>query len=218
MFSVGASPYNSMGRQLYGGWTSPGNADLWTQIAGTADDVGREALIDQNFNAAEIFQASKWANLAARLSTDPGERAMARVIKRALKGYVGKSRRESPAFRAAYAAALANVRSPWRKPPLPRTSRATLWNFFKQIPWEGITGPQKAFISMASKAPYTVAPRSSLPDEWEAAMVSGPYYNAEVGDAPRFAGITPTEAQLAARGAWNIGTEPPVVNRYAVRA
>lgn len=177
MFSVGASPYNSLDRQLFGGWTTAGlnTADFLQAAAQRMDDDRWDAVDRLLPSAGAAYQAAKWANLALKYAGDVNTRQKAKAIREAMKGFVRHKRATDPDWKKAYATALAHVRSPYHKPSLSSQSRDQLWRMFERLPYAQITNPGKLFLSMLGDAPYTGRPRGPLPNSIEDMMVSGPY-------------------------------------------
>lgn len=191
MFSVSASPYNSLPRQLYGGW-------LLSDIGNSADifNTNRWDEFAGRYQASpeKLYRDSKWATMAMKYSPDPDDARRAKAIKAILKGRLPEFRK-NPAFKSAYALALAGRRSPAKKPPLPGASKVALWRKFLELNGdaEALTNDDRVWLSMASKAPFTAAPVFQAPYALAnaAQMVTGPYGSAS--DATRYAiaGLNP---------------------------
>lgn len=177
MFSVGASPFNSARRQLYGGWTMDTlDGDAVARAAKLTDDAARWARVDALMpRAPDVYAASKWANLALKLAGDTATRNKAKAIREALKGYVRHKRLTDASWKRSYANALKHIRTDYRKPSLSGAQRDLLWRMFQNVPYGTITDPQRLFVSMLGSAPYTSRPRGPLPNFVEDYMVSGPY-------------------------------------------
>lgn len=154
MFSVTSSPYNSLPRQLYGGWTTeitPNTAD--STAAGWDDD------------GSQYFQDTKWASMAEKYATDPGTRDLAAHIRAISKGVL-KNKRElaktgdadALGWLAAYNAAAKNTRTKLRLPPLSYASKNAIWKKFQDLKWANFNDPTKAWFALASRAPYVSAP------------------------------------------------------------
>lgn len=155
MFSVASSPYNSLPRQLYGGWTTNITPD-------TADATAA----GWNADGSQYFQDTKWASMAEKYATDPGTRDLAAHIRAISKNVLKNKRALAKAgdasalgWVAAYNAAAKNTRSKLRLPPLSYASKNTIWNKFRNLRWnDDFSDPTRAWFALASRAPYISAP------------------------------------------------------------
>lgn len=151
MFSVSASPFNSRARQLYGGWAD---------VAAPADYRNNYQTLRAWYgqNPAAWYRDSKWANMAIKYSPNRADLALAKLIKRAGKDQMERWRADQD-WREGYAAALASMRSPVQRRKLTPEEKYRTWATFSQIPFENPTASARAWLSLATKGPYTSAPR-----------------------------------------------------------
>lgn len=151
MFSVGASPFNSRARQLYGGWT---------EIAAPEDYRGNYQTLRAWYgqNPAAWYRDSKWANMAIKYSPNRADLALAKIIKKAGKDQMERWRADQD-WREGYAAALASMRSPVSRRKLTPEEKFRTWETFKGIPFENPSASSRAWLSLATKGPYTSPPR-----------------------------------------------------------
>lgn len=190
MFSVSASPYNSVPRQLYGGWTL---SDIGM---GNVFDTRNWDAIAAQYQAApeKLYRDSKWASMAMKYSPIPDDARRAKAIRGLLKGRLPEFRKD-PAFKTAYAAALAGRRSPAKKPPLPGAAKVALWSKFLQLDEDPrkLTRDELVWLSMAGKAPFTAAPAFAAPYRLvdPAEMVTGPYGSDAGSTRYAIAGLAP---------------------------
>ena len=196
MFSVPSSPYNSRARQIYGGWTD---------VAAPRDFRGDYQTLRGWYalNPAGWYRDSKWANMAIKYSPNREDLALAKLIKKAGKDQM-KRWREDADWRAGYAAALASMRSPVVRRPLSNIEKYRLWATFGEIPFNNPTASDRAWLSLATKGPYTSVPRvDGINIEQEAldALSAGP-----LSLIPESRYRLPPAGQ---RGAWRIN--PAVV-------
>ena len=153
MFSVSASPFNSMDRSLYGGWTASPSAV-----------AARDPVILRNFyrlNPSVAYQDSKWASMALKYSTSSADRARAKLIKAALaKKEVAKIRKDIEGWGDAWASAMKHIRSPYARKQMSPRNRQRLFNMFEAWDWDPIDDTRKATLSYMSAAPYATPIRS----------------------------------------------------------
>lgn len=155
MFSVPASPYNSLPQQLYGGWTTGVTSDTATAAAAGWDKSG-----------SKYFQDTKWASMAEKYAVDPETRDLAAHIRAISKNVLKEARAAAktgdPAalgWIADYNNAAKNTRTKLRLPPLSYASKQAIWNKFAALPWKpDFNDETKAWFALASRAPYISAP------------------------------------------------------------
>lgn len=183
MFSVSASPFNSRRRQLYGGW------------AASAAYNAPSAALYQGVNLADDYaRDAKYAAMAARFSTDPAVRASARSFRSATKGLLARQRaaakRGDPtaiAWVKAYNAARAAWASTYTRPPLSPAQKNTIFDAFTQMSTEP-DAAQRAWLSLASRAPYTSTPAAQgITEDDLALLTTGEYAPPEYKAPPLLA-------------------------------
>lgn len=154
MFSVGASPYNSRRRAVYGGWTPNSLPD--------ADAYGRT----WDTKPLDYVQDVKWADLAQKYAYLPGELDRAAIIREAAKGVLKLKReaakggdRDAVIWMDGYKKAMKNLRSPYTASRLSYANRDSIWKAFQNMPWDDkFTDSQRLWLAMAKNAPYGAAP------------------------------------------------------------
>lgn len=153
MFSVGATPFNSRRRQLYGGWANvyaPANSTVESLKAYYAD------------NPSAFAYDSKWANMALKYSDDRADIEKARLIKKASYQML-KEWRKIPGWGDSYNVVQARFRTAARKPPLSTGKRKAAWLTFRDyIPQEDLSEAQAQWLSFAGNAPYTSVPTTTV--------------------------------------------------------
>ena len=154
MFSVGASPYNSRKRAVYGGW-APNNLP-------DADAFGRA----WDTAPLDYVQDVKWADLAQKYAYLPAELDRAAIIRDAAKGVLKLKReaakggdRDAVIWMDGYKKAMKNLRSPFTASRLSYANRDAIWSAFQKMPWsDKFTDSQRLWLAMAKNAPYGAAP------------------------------------------------------------
>lgn len=158
MFSVGASPFNSRKRAVYGGWAPnvfPGAA-------------GYSSYWDTR--PTQYVQDVKWADLAQKYAYLPGDIDRASLIREAAKGLLKAKRAKAKEGDDAavlwldgYRKAMKNLRSPYVASRLSYTNRDKIWKAFQDLDWnDEFTDSQRLWLAMAKNAPYGATP--GLPD------------------------------------------------------
>ena len=150
MFSVSASPFNSVRRSLYGGWVQSANANNMNEAAlrnfyGTVD------------GAPTMYGDSKWANIILKFSRDAQKRLIAKKIKAATKDQL-KLWRQDQNWRKAYNSVLAKLRSPYRRTPLDPGKRAAIVAQFEGIDPNHLTSGDLTWMSALSRVPFVANP------------------------------------------------------------
>ena len=159
MFSVGASPFNSRGRQIYGGWAAAARAGMKPEDlqAGYRGD------------ALNFFKDSKWASMAERYSLNPADRELASLIRKASNGVLKAARQQAKngdmaavRWLMAYNSAAGKVRNKYRLSSLSPTQRQAIFNRFASIPWNNTDDGQpdslRMWFAMANRAPFERIP------------------------------------------------------------
>lgn len=129
MFSVGAKPFNSKARQLYGGWTVKEAQDannLWA----LRKAMTMESRYGNDLN--DVLAARKWLrDYKATYKSNPvGMRLAMNRARRALQF------------------------EPVRKRPLPRAQKDAILNYWRSIPLNDRSQAASVRRSLVSKAPY----------------------------------------------------------------
>ena len=124
MFSVGASPYNSRARQLYGGWTLA--------------DVGNN-----------MWGKKQYYEMSAKYNPDPDERANARTWLRMYK----ERAKGDKAYQKTIRAAGKPYWSKAIYPPLTSKQKEDIWNAFTAVPFSTSLGDQVT-SRLIRKSPY----------------------------------------------------------------
>lgn len=158
MFSVGASPFNSRGRAVYGGWAP----NPYTKEKQYRDLWGSEP--------EEYVQDVKWADLASKYAYLPDEVDQAALIRESAKGVLKQVRaaakkndRNAIIWLDRYRKAMKNLRSPFVASRLGYEARGKIWDAFKALPWSNeFSDSQRLWLALAKNAPYGAAP--ALPD------------------------------------------------------
>ena len=165
MFSVGASPYNSRARQLYGGLAG-GDAvgDVYGGWALSLPEGSRgtPAAIRAYYaeHPAQYAADAKWAALAGRYSNSRADRNVAKAIREAVKRTQVKAWKDaSEDWRTAYLTSRRSMRpSAFRRRFTP-TTKANIWNVVSRMPWgSDASENERMFLSLATRAPYSSAP------------------------------------------------------------
>lgn len=154
MFSVGASPFNSRKRAVYGGWTPNSLPD--TNAYERAWDG----------SALDYVRDVKWADLAQKYAYLPAELDRATLIRDAAKGVLKLKRdaaksgdRDAVIWMDGYKKAMKNLRSPYTASRLSYANRDSIWSAFQKLPWDDkFTDSQRLWLAMAKNAPYGAAP------------------------------------------------------------
>lgn len=155
MFSVTSSPYNSLPRQLYGGWTT-----------GITSDTADAAAAGWNADGAQYFKDTKWASMAEKYAVDPKYRDLAahirKISKDVLKGQRALAKTGDPGavqWMAAYNRAAKNIRSKLRLPPLTYGQKEAVWDRFSKLGWkDDFDETTRSWFTLASRAPYVATP------------------------------------------------------------
>lgn len=182
MFSVGASPFNSRARQLYGGLVG-GDAlsDVYGGIARNYQgDLADSDEMKQYYtdNPAKYAEDAKWAAMASRFSSERADRLAAKAIRSVMKREVVKAMKQDEDWKKAYLLSRAGMRSKYFRPRLTPRAKASIWNTVKRIPWntDRTTDRERLFLAMLSRAPYTSKPSAAImPDASLLGITSGPY-------------------------------------------
>lgn len=154
MFSVGASPFNSRKRAVYGGWapnpydTAKAYREFW----------GGEP--------EEYVQDVKWADLAQKYAYLPADLDRAKLIREAAKNVLKTVRAKAKQndqnalyWMARYRKAMKNLRSPFIASRLGTDARDKIWNAFQKLDWsDDFDDSQRLWLAMAKNAPYGAAP------------------------------------------------------------
>ncbi len=174
MFSVGARPFNSRRRQLYGGWTTPLKAN--TSEA--------DALARWNGKAADFVADTKWASMAEKYALDPATRDIASNIRALSKGFLaGKRKKFKEGDDAAvmwirgYNAAQKGIRSKYKLNALTAAQKDAIWDNFVDIPFGNLSDGNALYLQLANRAPLMAQPK--LPIEVAGAsdfILSDPSY------------------------------------------
>lgn len=161
MFSVGARPFNSRRRQLYGGWAA--NIDANTDEA--------TALAGWDASPAAFVQDTKWASMAERYAFDPDERDLASTIREYSKGYLSGKRTAAKngdgtamSWLDRYNKANKVIRSPFKMSSLSASQKDAIWSRFKNMAWNpaGLTNAERMFLQLSNRAPFGRSP--TLPE------------------------------------------------------
>lgn len=166
MFSVGASPYNSRARQLYGGLA--GGDALGDVYGGFAANIPYNAAtglptgdVEAYYkdNPAEYAQDAKWANLALRFSDKRTDRILAKAIKEKMKRDVIKALKKDADWKKKFLASRALMRPEYFRKHLTADQKGDIWAAIKAMEWGEDASPRdRLFLSMLSRAPYTSTP------------------------------------------------------------
>ena len=158
MFSVGASPFNSRERAVYGGWL-PNPYDKAKQYRDVWGD-----------DPTEYVQDTKWADLASKYAYLPAELDQAALIRAAAKDVLKDVRKAAKKNDKAaivwlngYRKAMKNLRSPYIASRLGPDARDAIWAAFQKLDWKDeFDDSQRLWLSLAKHAPYGAAP--ALPE------------------------------------------------------
>lgn len=195
MFSVGASPYNSRARQLYGGLAG-GDAvsdvyggwalNLPAGSRGTADAIRAY----YQANPAAYAADAKWAALAGRYSNTRADREIAKAIRAAVKRTTVKDWKDTVAdWRENYLTARRSMRPAAFRRRLTPTEKANIWKVISDTPW-GVDASEneRMFLSLATRAPYSSAPNvPGMPARALSGLTTGAYTTelpATIADLP----------------------------------
>ena len=157
MFSVGASPFNSSSRQLYGGWASNVKADTTVKQAVTGWEADPTAFV----------QDTKWASMAERYALDPDDRDLAAKIRVYSKGFLSGKRKLAKdgngaalTWLAGYNGANRLIRSPYKLSSLSPEAKQLVWSRFQGLGWnpKGLADGERMFLQLANRAPFGSAP------------------------------------------------------------
>lgn len=175
MFSVGASPYNSRARQLYGGLAGGdaiddvygGDAigDVYGGFAATIPHSAETGLPEGDVvayyrdNPANYAQDAKWANLALRFSPNRLERILAKAIKEKMKRDQIKTLKQNADWKKKFLAARALMRPTYFRKHLDGDQKGDIWAAIDAMKWgKRASDRDKLYLSMLSRAPYTSPP------------------------------------------------------------
>ena len=160
MFSVGASPYNSLGRQIYGGWAA-------TSTAADTEDTLKTAF---EADPVRFFKDAKWASMAEKFSLNPADRELASHIRKGSAGILKKMRQEAAKGNMAavqwvmgYNSAAGKVRNKYRLSSLSPSQKQTIFNRFTQdVHWTddagGLGDNYRMWLALANRAPFESMP------------------------------------------------------------
>lgn len=159
MFSVGARPFNSRRRQLYGGWTSGIKANTTeTQARARWDALADDFVAD-----------TKWASMAEKYALDPATRDIASNIRSFSKGYLAGKRdlykKGDPSaivWIRGYNAAQKGIRSKYKLSSLSPGQKDAIWQRFVDMPFGKLTDEQALYLQMANRAPLMASPKLPL--------------------------------------------------------
>lgn len=157
MFSVGATPFNSRKRQLYGGWASGVNA------------ASTEAAVLKSWedSPAQFVRDTKWASMAERYAFDPDDRDNAVRIRGFSKGFLSAKRAAAKtgdgaalSWLSGYNSANRLIRSPYKMSSLSPTAKDAIWAKFQGLAWnpQGLADADRMFLQLANRAPFGSAP------------------------------------------------------------
>lgn len=165
MFSVGASPYNSRARQLYGGLAG---GDAVSDVYGgwalniPADSRGTADAIRAYYRGHPAAYAAdaKWAALASRYSNERADRELAKAIRAAVKRTTVKTWKDTVAdWRDNYLTSRRSMRPAAFRRRLTPTAKANIWKVISDTPWgNNASENERMFLSLATRAPYSSAP------------------------------------------------------------
>lgn len=165
MFSVGASPYNSRARQLYGGLAG---GDAVSDVYGgwalslPADSRGTADAIRAYYqaNPAAYAADAKWASLAGRYSNSRAERNVAKAIREAVKRATVKDWKDTvEGWRDAYLTSRRSMKPAAFRRRFTPSAKANIWNAISRMPWgDEASENERMFLSLATRAPYSTAP------------------------------------------------------------
>lgn len=106
MFSVQASPFNSSGRQLYGGWRQDQSTDLWSRL--------------------------QWHRMAAKFNPDADQRKKsAQYIREWAAYWKNLSKEQQKGIRDSQ---FKKYQRMFKREPMSRSQRTGLWNLFELTP------------------------------------------------------------------------------------
>lgn len=157
MFSVGATPFNSRKRQLYGGWASGVNKESTEQAAVKAWED----------SPAQFVRDTKWASMAEKYAFDPDDRDNALRIRGFSKGFLSAKRAAAKSgdgaalsWLSGYNSANRLIRSPYKLSSLSPTAKDAIWAKFQGLPWnpDGLADADRMFLQLANRAPFGSAP------------------------------------------------------------
>lgn len=191
MFSVGASPFNSRARQLYGGlvggdalgdvYGGDALSDVYGGIARNYQGDLTDSTAMKNYyteNPAKYAEDAKWAALASRFSAERADRLAAKAIRSVMKREVVKAMKQNEDWKKNYLLSRAGMRSKYFRPRLTPRAKASIWNTVKRIPWNTArtTERERLFLNMLTRAPYTSKPDAPImPDASLLGITSGAY-------------------------------------------
>ena len=195
MFSVGASPYNSRARQLYGGLAG---GDAVSDVYGgwalsiPAASQGTPAAIRAYYQAhpAEYAADAKWAALAGRYSNSRAERNIAKAIREAVKRtQVSDWKNTVQGWRQAYLDSRRAMKPTQFRRRLTPAQKASIWNTVSLMPWgDNASENERMYLSLATRAPYSSAPSvPGMPGAALDGLTTGAYTNelpATIADLP----------------------------------
>lgn len=183
MFSVGASPYNSRARQLYGGLAG---GDAVSDVYGgwalslPAGSRGTADAIRAYYQAhpAEYAADAKWASLAGRYSNTRADRTIAKAIREAVKRTQVKDWKDTvEGWREAYLNSRRSMKPAAFRRRFNPTDKANIWNAVSRMPWgDAASENERMFLSLATRAPYSSAPVvPGMPDAALTGLTTGAY-------------------------------------------
>ena len=159
MFSVGARPFNSRRRQLYGGWASGIKADTTE-----AQALARWDRLPDDFVAD-----TKWASMAEKYALDPATRDIASNIRSFSKGYLAGKRElykkgdpKGVVWIRGYNAAQKGIRSKYKLSSLSPGQKDAIWQRFVDMPFGKLSDEQALYLQMANRAPLMAKPKLPL--------------------------------------------------------
>lgn len=195
MFSVGASPYNSRARQLYGGLAG---GDAVSDVYGgwalniPADSRGTADAIRTYYqaNPAAYAADAKWASLAARYSNSRADRTIAKAIRDAVKRTnVSNWKNTVEGWRDAYLTSRRSMKPAAFRRRFTPSAKANIWNTISRMPWgDDASENERMFLSLATRAPYSARPDvPRMPAAALTGLTTGAYTSelpAEIAELP----------------------------------